>query len=181
MELTSDLGHGMMVSGSSNCLITGVNTTGDIFLEGSNNNIITRNTASFYIWTSSNNAVYQNNIESHLIVNASNNIFYDNNVLFHVPPDIVGHNSWNNSDVGNYWGNYSSQGEYMIGKNNIDYHPFAQQVNTSGSAPTPPPFPSATQYISDYIAPIIIIIILIAFVTSILFYRKRQTRKTATT
>jgi hypothetical protein len=176
VELTSNLGRGMMVLGSSNCQITGVNTSGDIFLEGCNNNIITRNTASFSIDQGSNNAIYQNKIVSRLRVNASGNIFYDNNIMFYVPPNVAGHNFWNNSDIGNYWNSYHGHGEYMIDKNNVDYHPLAEQANMASIAPTPPPFPPTSHYNLDNLVLITIVVILAVAVCVglVVYFKKRK-------
>jgi nitrous oxidase accessory protein NosD len=63
-----------------------------------------------------------------------NNVFdnYDNVVVEPGPTDEV---SWDNGVVGNYWSDYSGQGEYVIDENNVDHHPLTQKVDISIAAP----------------------------------------------
>jgi nitrous oxidase accessory protein NosD len=49
---------------------------------------------------------------------------YDANV--YVGTDII---SWTEAGIGNYWSDYSGNGEYVIAQRNVDYHPLSQQAD----------------------------------------------------
>ncbi len=75
--------------------------------------------------------------------------------------DIV---SWDNGKEGNYWSDYSGQGEYLIGENNIDHHPLTQQIDISTTAPE----------LSTTIVTIVVIVIVIAVSVGLLIYFKKR-------
>jgi parallel beta-helix repeat protein len=108
----------------------------------------------------SGNVVYRNNI-----INNDQNVVIETSEAYWSPTqgypngtDIV---SWDNGKEGNYWSNYSGQGDFKINEDNIDHHPLTQQVDISGTF--------------TLVLPVAIIsIVVIVIVFFLVLFRRRQ-------
>lgn len=109
--------------GSSNCLITGVQTGYTIRIVGDSNNI-TESSTGIAIFSGSNNLIMRNNI-SRVLVGGSSNMFFKNNFYLTDYPLLIADNFWDNGSVGNYWSNYTIR------------YPNASEVGKTGIGDTP--------------------------------------------
>jgi len=103
----------------------------------SNNNIIGNDVGVDLLNFGTDNKVYGNNLENSKNALVETAFSYGN-----ISPisGAVGNGtdnvSWDNGEVGNYWSDYYGNGTYVIDQNNIDHHPFTQQVDISVNTPT---------------------------------------------
>jgi len=95
----------------------------------------------------------------------------------HVIGNATGVVSWDNGVVGNYWGDYSGSGYYVIDENNTDHHPLTQPVDVNSIAPTPTPSSTIGSLISEptILAILIGVPLLVIIISLLLFRRNRKT------
>lgn len=110
--------------GSSNCLITGVQTGKSVRIAGSFNTITESNTR-VYIFSGSNNLITRNNISDFMVGGGSSNMFFKNNFYLTDYPSLFVESPWDNGSVGNYWSNYTIK------------YPNASEVGNTGIGDTP--------------------------------------------
>jgi hypothetical protein len=110
--------------GSSNCLITGVQTGKYVRIRGSFNNITESNTG-IAISAGSNNLITRNNISDVGVGGSSSNMFFKNNFYLTDYPALFVESLWDNGSVGNYWSNYTIK------------YPNASEVGNTGIGDTP--------------------------------------------
>jgi hypothetical protein len=104
-------------------------------------------------------------IETAYPYNLTSDMLHDHHMIGN-GTDVV---SWDNGVVGNYWGDYSGIGSYVIDENNTDHYPLTQPVDVNSIAPTPnagsPPMT---------ITVIIAIVVLVAIITGLMVYFKKR-------
>jgi parallel beta-helix repeat protein len=99
---------------------------------------------------SNNNKFYRNNITGIILEDSDSNIFFENNIVFQHTFIFGGseNNLWDNSSVGNHWGDYQTKysnaseigntgiGDtpYVIDADNIDYYPLVAPVDNTAPA-----------------------------------------------
>ncbi len=120
------------------------------------NNFIVGNQVGIRFDASQNNTIYQNLIENNpqgaILIHsppyrfAFQNIIYKNNILGTV--NLTGNvqsQSWDNSTIGNFWGNYTGtdadsngigDNSYIIDNLNIDHYPLISKVSISAEIPS---------------------------------------------
>jgi hypothetical protein len=127
----TDHGFGIKFGRSNNCFVYNNNILRNkigIFLP---NQIITDQASTL----GTGNRVYYNNL-----INNEENALVEHTYPYETYGNILGNGTdvvaWDNGVVGNYWSDYNGQGTYVIDENNVDYHPFTQQVDVSTAAPS---------------------------------------------
>jgi parallel beta-helix repeat protein len=94
------------------------------------NFVLTNNSDGIGIGTGSK--VYRNNLDNTKNAFIQTAYPYGNvsNIAYTVGngTDVV---FWDNGVVGNFWGDYTGQGIYVIDENNVDHYPLAKQVDIS--------------------------------------------------
>jgi parallel beta-helix repeat protein len=106
VKVSSNNIYAIYLHGSSNCLITGVQTGKSVRIAGSSNTITESNTR-VYIFSGSNNLITRNNISDFMVGGGSSNMFFKNNFYLTDYPALFVESLWDNGSVGNYWSNYT--------------------------------------------------------------------------
>jgi hypothetical protein len=188
--------------GSSNCLITGVQTDKSVRIAGSSNTITESNTR-VYIFSGSNNLITRNNI-SDVGVSSSSNTFFKNNFYLTDYPSFFAENFWDNGSVGNYWSNYtikypnvSEVGNTGIGDTpyviqsdlwttreypdvkNVDNYPLMCPYDIENDArvfptPEPTPIPQPEPFPTTLVAYSIAIAVAVAGIVLLVYDKKRK-------
>jgi hypothetical protein len=187
---------------SSNCLITGVQTSNNVRIIG-DHNTITKSTISVCIFEGSNNTVVKNNVPDLFVYGFNNNLSL-NNFLLDDYASIYYNNIW----VGNYWSNYSVKypNASMIGNSgigdtayvierdsyttkeypdaiNIDHYPLMCPIDNKNDTITFPyqattPEPDVQPQTQPFILPIALIIgfcaVSVTAVATCLIYRRKR-------
>jgi hypothetical protein len=184
--------------GSSNCLITGVQTGYTIRIVGDSNNI-TESSTGIAIFSGSNNLIMRNNI-SRVLVGSSSNRFFKNNFHLTDYPMLVTDNLWDDGSVGNYWSNYTikypnasefgntgiGDTPYMIEREwhstedypnakNVDNHPLMYPYdieNDTIAFPTPDPQPKPEPFPTLFV--VVFTASNVVVVAGLLFYRRKR-------
>jgi hypothetical protein len=138
------------------------------------------------------NLVYNNNIMDNSQNAFRESTFQFNRTIASNGTDVV---SWDNGDVGNYWSDYNSKYpnamevdtsgtgniQYTISKDNIDYYPLIQKVDTSVSAPSLTASPTVKPPVSGIplmtTAIFTVVMISAILIASILYYRAQKEKR----
>jgi nitrous oxidase accessory protein NosD len=140
-----DNSYGLHLMLNSNLSIFGNSITGSLDSSGSLG--IHVPTEGYGVWfTSDNNGtlIYENNIYRNprgiIIADTSGwspmglgnaifkNNFYENNLNANATSNVTNAISWFHNGVGNYWSDYSGNGNYTIAQGHVDYYPLTEKV-----------------------------------------------------
>ena len=114
------------------------------------NNLINNGNGMDVWFGSSNNTIYDNNFEKNQFGQV--NLSQESGVS----------NFWDNGTIGNYWSDYHGHGTYVIGNNNVDYHPLTHSTLLSAIL---------------QIVTIATVASVVALVSSLLLYRRYRKRQ----
>jgi hypothetical protein len=140
----------------SNCTVTGIKSSRDIFFSSCDFNTLTGNEARIYLYIDSrHNLISRNNI-THIAVSLechSNSIYLNNMLMGEDDPPYLSQltaqgNLWDNGSIGNYWivyeTLYSSASEiaysgigdtpYILNKINVDHYPLMYPYDIENGA-----------------------------------------------
>jgi hypothetical protein len=125
-----------------------------------------------------NNNIYRNEIGVRLdSVGVGNKVYYNNlignNKTVVIETGLTDIVSWDNGRVGNYWSDYTGQGEYVIDGNNVDHYPLTQQVDITTTAPTATSTPPSGN-LSLTIAVIATVTAVVIVIGLAVYFKKRK-------